>query len=224
MRLAFRGAVFDADGTLLDSMQVWRNLGERYLLRLGLAPEKGLSARLWPLSFEQGCGYIKEHYGLKDSVDGIKDGISGMIEDFYRHEAELKPGVREFLGELGRRKITMVIATSGDRELLCSALKRNGIDEYFSRIFTCSELNTDKRHPEIFRACAEALGLPHGNIAVFEDSLFALETARAEGFITIGIEDASSINDRARIIGISDYYVRDWRKVNIEDGIDDSRQ
>lgn len=224
MQVDFRGAVFDADGTLLDSMQVWRNLGERYLLRLGLVPEEGLSARLWPMSFEQGCAYLAEHYPLGRSVSGIQEGIMRMIEDFYRNEVTLKPGVREFLDELRRRGIPMVIATSGDKELLTAALSRNGIDGHFSRVFTCAELATDKRHPEIFRACAEALGLPPQDVAVFEDVLFALETAKSAGFITVGVEDSSSANDKERIIHTADYYISDWRKIHFEDSINDSRK
>ena len=150
MRLDFQGAIFDADGTLLDSMKVWRNLGELYLRSRGIQPEEGLSTRLWPLSYDQGCRYIKSHYGLKESVSEIQSGISRMIEDFYVNRVKLKPGVREFLEELRRREIHMVIATSGDRELLQSALALNEIAGYFDGIFTCSELGTDKHDSKIF--------------------------------------------------------------------------
>ena len=215
MQLDFRGAIFDADGTLLDSMHVWRNLGSLYLQSRGITPEKGLSARLWPLSYSQGCMYLKEHYGLHESVIEIQEGISGMIEGFYRDDAELKPGVREFLEVLRRRDIHMVIATSGDRELLLSALTRNGIAEYFDAIFTCSELGTDKHHAKIFMACADALGLEPGNIAVFEDVLYAIESAKSAGFITCGVYDESSINDRQRIIDAADYYIDDFTHIKI---------
>ena len=224
MRIDFQGAVFDADGTLLDSMQVWRNLGELYLRSRGITPEKGLSAKIWPLSYEQGCEYIREHYCLKESVSEIQRGISGMIEGFYRNEAALKPGVSDFLEELGRRNIHMVIATSGDRELLNAALIRNGIAGFFDAVFTCNELHTDKHHPEIFRACAEALGLMPEKIAVFEDSLFAIETAKSAGFRVFGVYDASSIHAKQSIIGTADYYINDWRNILNEDSTNDSRK
>ena len=221
MRITFQGAIFDADGTLLDSMQVWRNLGELYLRSRGIEPEEGLSGKLWPLSYEQGCMYLKRNYGLKESVVEIQQGISAMIEDFYRDKVTLKEGVMDFLERLRQKNISLVIATSGDRELLNAALRRNNIAGYFEAVFTCSELNTDKRHPEIFTACAEELGLKPENIAVFEDVLFALETAKNAGFITFGVEDKSSINDKERIIDLADYYVEDWRNI-CEDSINDS--
>ena len=213
MQINFHGAIFDADGTLLDSMHVWRNLGELYLQSRNIPPEDGLSARLWPLSYEQGCMYLKTHYGLKESVSEIQRGISGMIEDFYRNKAQLKPGVREFLAELCARNIPMAIATSGDRALLTSALGRNNITEYFDVIFTCSELATDKHDSKIFLACADALGTIPARTAVFEDVLYSLETAKNAGFITCGVADKASINDRERIIALSDYYIDDWRNI-----------
>ena len=222
MLLDFQGAIFDADGTLLDSMKVWRNLGELYLRRRSIQPEEGLSTRLWPLSYDQGCRHIKSHYGLKESVSEIQSGISRMIEDFYVNRVKLKLGVREFLEELRRREIRMVIATSGDRELLQSALALNEIAGYFDGIFTCSELGTDKHDSKIFLACAESLGLEPQNIAVFEDVLYALETAKSAGFMTFGVYDASSINDKQRIIETADYYVENWRNLRNEDSTYDS--
>ncbi len=224
MRIDFQGAIFDADGTLLDSMQVWRNLGELYLRNRGITPEEGLSAKIWPLSYEQGCEYIKEHYGLKESVREIQRGISGMIEGFYRNDAALKPGVRDFLEELRRRNIHMVIATSGDRDLLNAALIRNGIAGYFDAVFTCTDLHTDKHRPEIFRACAEALGLMPENIAVFEDSLFAIKTAKSAGFRVFGVYDVSSIHVKQSIIDTAEYYIDDWRNIFNEDSTNDCRQ
>ena len=135
---------------------------------------------------------MREHYGLRESVSEIQREISGMIEDFYRNEAALKPGVREFLRGLAEKNIPMVIATAGDRELLNAALARNGIAEYFCGVFTCSELGTDKHTPKIFLACAESLGLAPGEVAVFEDSSFALRAAEGAGFITFMIEEGQN--------------------------------
>lgn len=219
----FQGAVFDADGTLLDSMHVWRNLGSLYLSRRGIQPEENLSAKLWPLSYEQGCEYIRTHYALPETLTEIQHGITELIEDFYRHEVTLKPGVYEFVQMLKREGVHMVIATSGDRELLTAALNRNNIAGYFDAVFTCPELHTDKHHAEIYMTCSEFLGLAPEHTAVFEDALFAIETAKSAGFITIGVEDEASANDKARIISTADYYISDWRNIN-EDSFNYSRK
>ena len=95
--MTLKGAIFDADGTLLDSMHIWRELGARYLQSLNITPEKDLSRKLYPMSLEQSCHYLKSHYGLKDSEGEIQSGILGIIEGFYRDEVILKDGVKGFL-------------------------------------------------------------------------------------------------------------------------------
>ncbi len=194
--MSLQGAIFDADGTLLDSMHIWHELGARYLQSLHVEPEKDLARILYPMSLEQSSKYLQQHYNLKLSCEEIQSGFLEIIENFYRNEVKLKPGVKDLLESLKRKNIPMVIATSGDRDLLQTALTRNGINEYFSKIFTCSELATNKHEPQIFLACAEFLGLKPECIAVFEDALFAMRTAKKVGFITIGVEDTSNIFER----------------------------
>ena len=202
-----KGAIFDADGTLIDSMHIWHELGARYLESLNIAPEENLSAKLYPMSLEMSCRYLKERYHLSDSEGDILSGILGIIEGFYRDEVALKEGVREFLSAMSGKNIPMVIATSGDRDLLTSALTRNGIAEYFDGIFTCSELSTSKHEPDIFMACAGFLGLNPESVGVFEDSLFAVETAKRAGFITFGVADGSNIHQWEMIRAIADYSI-----------------
>lgn len=217
-----KGAIFDADGTIIDSMGMWRSLGRRYLGSLGIDADEGLDSALYIMSLEQGCDYIREHY-LHDKTAGeIREGIINIIRDFYFYEVELKPGVRDFLEDLRRRNIPSVIATLGDRELLEAALARNDIAGYFEAIFTCSELGTDKHDAKIFMACAEYLGLEAHEAAVFEDSLYALRTAHEAGFITVGVRDSSNLHDTKSIKAISDYYIEEWR--THEDSTDHSRQ
>ena len=206
-----RGAIFDADGTLLDSMHIWRELGARYLQSLNITPEENLSAKLYPMSLEQSCRYLRDHYGLRDSEGDIQSGILGIIEGFYREEVTLKDGVREFLPAMREKGIQMVIATSGNRDLLLSALERNGIAEYFDEIFTCSELSTTKHEPDIFLACAEFMSLKPENVGVFEDALFAVETAKRAGFVTFGVADESNVHQWEMIQSTADYTIETFR-------------
>ncbi|MBQ7734187.1 MAG: HAD family phosphatase [Synergistaceae bacterium] len=207
-----KAAIFDADGTLLDSMHIWGELGERFLRSINLIPENGLSETLYDMSIEQGCLYLQTHYKIDASLSQIRESILAIIENFYVHEVKLKPGVRDFIERIN---LPSVIATSGDKDLLTAALIRNGIDKYFARIFTCSELYTDKNEPKIFLECSEFLGLKPENIIVFEDSLFALKTAKDSGFIIAGVQDDSSKKHEAAIIDLSDYYITDWREFSI---------
>ena len=219
--MSFKGAVFDADGTLIDSMGMWRSLGRRYLHSLGIETEQRLDSVLYAMSFEQGCEYLRKHYLKKNSADDIRAGIFTMIGDFYRYEVKLKPSITGYLEHLRQRNIPMVIATVGDRELLTAALERNNIAEYFSAIFTGGELNTTKHEPEIYFACAEYLGLEPENIAVFEDALYAIRTARKAGFVVYGVRDDSNLYDTEDIKAEADYYIEEWKN---EDSFDGCRQ
>lgn len=221
--MTLKGAIFDADGTLLDSMHIWHELGTRFLEGLNITPEEGLSSRLYPMSLEQSSHYLKEHYGLSESEGEIQSVILGIIAGFYRDEVRLKSGVSDFVQAMKSRGIKTVIATAGDKELLSSALQRNGIAEYFDAIFTCAELLTTKHEPYIYMACAEYMGLEPGNVGVFEDALFALETAKRAGFVTFGVEDASAFHDRMRIKALADYYIESFTGgINHEHSTDDS--
>lgn len=209
--MTLNGAIFDADGTLLDSMHIWQELGARYLESLNITPEDNLSRILYPMSLEQSCRYLKAHYGLRDSEGEIQSGILGIIEGFYKDEVTLKDGVSEFLSAMHDKGIPIVIATSGSRELLSCALERNGIAEYIDEIFTCSELLTNKHEPDIFMACASFMSLKPESIGVFEDALFALETAKRSGFITFGVKDESNVHQWEMIRSISDYSIESFR-------------
>lgn len=215
MRIDFKGAVFDADGTLIDSMYMWRSLGLQYLKKFGLHEDDSLNDRLFALSFEQGCEYLSRHYDLNQTSEKIRSGILNMIRDFYVHDVQLKNGVHEFLDALRAERIPMVIATSGDRDLLTSALKRLNVYEYFDAIFTCTELQTSKHDPKIFMACSEFLKLQPESIAVFEDALHAIRTAKSAGFFVYAVEDDSSRRERTEIKAECDYYIEDFTKETI---------
>ena len=208
--MMINGIIFDADGTLIDSMGMWRNLGDRYLRSIGVEPEANLSRRLFAMSFEHGIEYLRERYSLEDSCGEIKAAILRMIRDFYVNDVALKPGVREILDVIRfDLKVPMTIATAGERFLLEAALSRLGILEYFSAIFTCGELDTSKHDYKIFLECAKFMGTEVSETLVFEDALFALEAAKRAGFFLAGVEDFSSVHDWQRIEKICDLYVRE---------------
>ena len=124
-----RAAIFDVDGTLLDSMPIWMDTGARYLQILGIEPDSSLEEKIWDMSIAECSAYLKECYHLPLSVQEIYDGIIRMVQDFYFYEAPLKPSVKEFLEELKQKGIPMVIATSSDRSYLTAAFERTGIAE-----------------------------------------------------------------------------------------------
>ena len=206
-----KGAVFDVDGTLLDSMEIWEEVGVRYLKNQGIEPEPGLSKLLFPMTVEEAACYMKENYHLSQSVDQIIEVVLNTVRDFYYYEAPLKHGVEEFLEEMRQRKIPMVIATSSERDHIDAAFQRLGIAHYFERIFTCSEVGVGKSQPLVYQKAAEYLGTKPGDTCVFEDVLHAIQTAKRAGFHTVAVYDRFSDDDQEEIKKTADRYYADLR-------------
>ena len=202
-----RGAIFDLDGVLLDSMGIWNDLGARYLRAQGITPEPGLNAILFAMSMEQGAAYLKAHYPLPQSEAEIGDGIAGMVADYYFYEVPAKPGAAALLAFLAERNIPMAAATSSPRTHVTQALRRLGLLPYLKEIFTTGEVGVSKHQPDIYHLAAEQLGTRPAETLVFEDSLYALKTAAAAGYRTVGVYDANGEADQQALRRTADVYV-----------------
>ena len=194
-----KSAIFDVDGTLLDSMKIWDDAGERYLSSVGKTAENGLSEKLCDMSLTEGAEYMKKQYALSFSTDEIVSGVLKIIEDFYFYEVGLKNNAKEILQFLESNNIKM-------------AFERLGILKYFTDIVTCSQIGKGKTSPDIYLACADKLGTDPSETLVFEDAVFAAETAHKAGFKTVGVYDESSRNDKNRIKVVCDYYADSFEK------------
>lgn len=207
-----QGMIFDFDGTLLDSMFIWETAGEAYLRSIQKEPQEDLQTVLKPMSLVQSAGYIKEHYGILLPVEKIVDGINRIVEDFYFHTVEPKPGVVQWLEKLRERNMKMCIATATDRYQVEAALTRCGMRQFFSEIFTCTEVGSGKDQPMIFRRAMEHLGTDRSNTAVVEDAFHALQTAKADGFMTVAVYDSHEAR-QDQIRDMADIYLPDYHNM-----------
>lgn len=204
-----KGAIFDFDGTLVDSMFIWDTIGEDYLRSLGKEPHEDLKETFMTLTLEEAAEYYRTHYGVTLSVKEIVDGVNTMVEGIYRTRVALKQGVADFLAQLKENGTRMCIATVTDRYLVEETLDRLGILQYFSEIFTCAEVGYGKDKPIIYRKALEHLDTAKNETYVFEDSLFALKTAKADGFTTVGVYDRHE-NRQDNLKNLADYYIVDF--------------
>ena len=194
------------DGVILDSLLIWEDLGARYLRRHGIEPEEGLNKVLFPMSMEQAAEYLTGHYPLKVSPEEVVTGLREMLRDYYFDEVRAKEGARELLEDLSARGIRITAATSSPREHVTRALERNGLLPFFERIFTTSEMGTSKHEPDIYNAAAAFMGTQPSETAVFEDSLYALKTAKAAGYAAFGIFDLNGEPDQDGMRRTADMY------------------
>ena len=203
-----KGVIFDIDGVLLDSMIIWNDLGARYLRSIGAEPEEGLMKILFSMSMEQGAQYLKDRYNLDKTIPEILTEINKISEDFYYYEVKAKPGAEELMKMFKSRGIKMVAATSSPRSHVEMALIRVGLHNYLDKIFTNSEIGVSKHEPDIYNMAAEFIGTAPAETLVFEDSLYALKTAKEAGYVTVGVFDAYGEHDQAGLEATASIYLK----------------
>ncbi len=184
----FSGAIFDLDGTILDSLGAWRDLGAKYLLRFGIVAEKNLDEILFNMSLREGAIFLKEKFSLPKTSDEIICEMNLMLEAAYKNEIALKRGALDALRFCEAKKMRVCAATAGERRLEEAALARCGALDFFEKIFTCGEENTSKSQPEIYLRAARFMALPPQKIIVVEDSREAAKVARDAGFATFLVQ------------------------------------
>ena len=212
MRL--QSAIFDMDGTLLDSMFIWNDLGARTLRTLGIEPEANLGEKLKVLTVRQGAAYCKDAYHMTQSVDEIVALIEAQVEDFYTHQVQAKAGVVKFLSLLKMEGVWMYVATATDRPLAEAALRHAGIDHYFRGLITVAEVGVGKRDSaEIYERAMRRLQSNKKDTVVFEDAFHAIRTAKAAGFRVAAVYDASEEANQPAIREMADYYIRSFEEM-----------
>lgn len=215
----FNCAIFDMDGTLLDSMEMWHTASDKYLLSKGKIPETGLWNKVKWLNMTETVNYLISEYALSGKPEEIQEEILRQIQEEYEKNLQLKEGAKELLEKLSERGIPCVLATATARKCVIPCLKRLGIEKYFTGIITCLDLNTSKSRPLIFeKACGLGNSAP-GKAVVFEDALHALRTAHSAGFKTCAVYDKSSEEkteppetDWQRLVKISDLNIHSLKE------------
>mgnify|MGYP000329130649 FL=1 len=208
-----KGAIFDVDGTLLDSMEIWEDVGVRYLNSIGIEAEPDLGTVLFTMSIQEGAAYVKEHYHLSQEPEEIVQGVLDIISNYYKKTALLKSGAKELLEKLDKHNIPMTVASSNNKKEIEMAFERLGIAKYFDRIFTCEEVGAGKTKPDIYLRAAEYLGTRPEETVVFEDVIHAIRTAKQAGFQVVGIYDETSKDDQEEVRREADWYCREWAEL-----------
>lgn len=209
----YKAAIFDIDGTLIDSMPIWEDLDSEFLKTQGIELSEGekqeLNETMWTMTVDEGIRYLKETFHLELSEEEIGKALSAIIEQFYTNEVPAKEHVAGLVKVLHEVGIPMALATVGEPSYETAALKRLGLLECFDAMCDCNSLGTTKRDAFIYETAARLLlGSGAGeSVLVIEDVLHALEAAKQAGFTTVAVEDAASAKDKARILEVSDYYL-----------------
>ena len=209
-----RGAIFDADGTLLDSMPMWAGVGSGYLKQnFGIEAKEDLDERFKEISLYQSAVLLKEEYSLPLSIEEIGAGINRMVDHLYRDHVQLKPGILELLEGLRQRGVKMCVATASEAYQISMALERCGAFQYFEKVLSCVDVGHGKDEPHVFNVARELLGTEKQETYLFEDAVYSVRTAVADGFKAIGVYD-ESMQYQDELISLTDFYIRDYCDLN----------
>ena len=199
-------AIFDLDGTLLDSLPVWDNLGLNMLRAQGYDPDPALGKQLKIMTMKDGAQLCKDLFHMPQSIEEIAALVEDQAKLAYNTVIGPKPGAENFLKRLKEAGIPMYIATNTRRDLVEDGLRRNGLLSYFKGIITCPEVGQALR----------LLGGTKEDTVVFEDALHPIRTAKKAGFQIAAVYDASSEGEHEEIKALSDYYFYHYDEITVE--------
>lgn len=208
-----KGAIFDMDGTLTDSMWVWSKIDEEYLKKRNIILPNNLKEDIEHMGFTEVAQYFKDRFNISDTIEEIQREWNEMAINQYTHHVSLKPGAREFLSLLKAKGIKIALATSNCKPLIEIALKRNDIYHYFDSITTTDEVSRGKDFPDVYLLASERLMLKPKECVVFEDILPAVKGAKAAGMTVVGVHDSYSEYQKEDIINSADMYILQYREL-----------
>ena len=184
----FKGAIFDMDGTLLDSMPVWKRLTAGYLEQFGVHITDQEYAATEGMSQPEVAQFFIERYpSLPLNVQGLLDGMDELITARYAAIARPRAGVTAYLDGLRARGVKMAVATLTARRHAEKALRDLGMMDYFDFMLTIEDVGVSKWEPDIYLQSAARMGLTPAQCVVFEDAPYACTTAKRAGFYVCGV-------------------------------------
>lgn len=204
-------AIFDMDGTLVDSMGFWNRLADEFLARRGFPPlSPELQEESIALTMEGSANLFIRAYGLSETPEQICTEINGLMEQHYRSDVPLKPGAAGLLERMKTAGVRMCIASSTAPALLDICLRRLGVRDYFEFLLSCEEVGDGKNKPTVYLEAARRLGGIPENTVIFEDILVASQTAKKAGFSLCVIYDANSDAEQPQLKALADCYITRW--------------
>lgn len=208
--------LFDLDGSLVDSMWMWREIDIEYLGKFGIPLPEQLQSDIEGMSFTETAVYFKERFHLPDSVEQIMDDWNQMAWDKYSHEVPLKNGVRELIAHCIRNGIKLGIATSNSRALVENVINAHELMDAFDSIVTGCEVDKGKPAPDIYLEAARRCGAAPEKCLVFEDIVPGILAGKSAGMKVCAVDDLYSKHQNEEKKRLADYFITDYFEIATE--------
>ncbi len=214
----FKCAIFDLDGTLLDSTDVWTQIDIEFFAKRGMTLPEGYSKAIAPMGFEKAAVYTIETYGFPETPQEVVKEWQLMSHQKFSKEVPLKPGAEKYLNHLKKNGVTLCIATASQEDMFLPALKNNNILHLFDSITTIKEVKRGKGFPDIYLKAAQKSNFEVKDCVVFEDLYDGVKGAKDGGFYTVAVYDEGSQKDIKKIEKLSDKFILNFQELIEKDG------
>lgn len=185
-------AIFDMDGTLIDSMTYWKHLASEFLESKDITRiSKDLLETIKPMTMTESAAFFIREFSLQGTPESVAADMNALMDKHYRQNIPLKDGAKEYLNSLHQKGVQMCVASATAEHLMEACLKRLDILKYFQFILSCETVGAGKNKPDVYLAAAKRLGSTPAETAVFEDALYAATTAKNAGFYVAAVYDES---------------------------------
>ncbi len=216
--MKYSAAIFDLDGTLIDSTWVWEKMIEKFCIFFNIDENVDFmneTAHMPPTEF---VNFIKNRYSIEKSISYIKDFLLDIAKEYYSKEVPLKKGAKRLLNLMKENSIKMAIATSCFAELTEIVLKKWEVYDLFSCFLYSEELNTNKMSAKNYLKAADEMNVSCELCGVFEDILLPMKKVKELGMGYFAVEDNKrSLEIKKELELNATYYIKDYDKF-IDDG------
>lgn len=209
------GAIFDFDGTLFDSMPIWKGIRYKFFDKVGLKLTAEDEEAFRGLYLRESLILAKERFNMKETYEELFASFFEYIKGRYLEEAEPKNDIIEFLEKLKVKGVKMGIATATGETALEAVLKKYGMLDYFSAIYSTYTVGAAKTEPKVYEVVLEKIGTDKETTWIFEDALYAARTAKANGYNVVGIYDESE-EKTDELEQLVDVYIHNYAELKIE--------
>ncbi len=210
------GVVFDCDGTLIDSMTVWRQLEDELARLAGVTLTKQDTDLLTTLTIPECAAFFHDNFDLGTSGANVEAMMADFMLDFYRERASARPGALEFVQGLAERGVRMSVASSSPQPYLQAGLARCGFTPYLDAIVSVDDVKKSKREPAVFDRARDFMGTPVGSTWGVEDSVYAVNTLSGAGYRTLGIYDCDLSGTYAQLTAACDRVIRSFEEIDAD--------
>ena len=208
-----QAVIFDLDGTLVDSMWMWKDIDIEYLRQYGIELPETLQQDIEGMSFTETATYFKETFQIPKSLEEIKQDWYDMAYEKYAHEVPLKEGALEFLELLKRKGIRTGIATSNGIRLVEAVMKANHLGGYIDAVRTACDVAKGKPAPDIYMKVAEDLNVEYESCLVFEDVPMGVLAGKNAGMLVCAVDDEFSRHQMEDKRRFADFYISSFRDI-----------